>query len=191
MLVYAFDHWLRSVLSGPTTQRSVTCFRRMSLLLWYLRRPADHTVVPAINSVGREPRVDERPHNASPVNWVTGHKRASVSIAKACQAGVITLAIGIGLQNFPEGIAVAVPLRGAGMHRLRAFMYGQLAASLEPVTAVLGAALTLLTSPALPYALGGAAGAMIFVVIEELIPAHTRTATTTGPPSAPSAVSPS
>ena len=90
--------------------------------------------------------------------------------AEALLASAITLALGIGLQNFPEGLAVAMPLRGAGMNRVRAFMYGQLSAGVEPVAAVIGAALTLLIAPALPYTLGFAAGAMIFVVVEELIP---------------------
>jgi ZIP family zinc transporter len=89
---------------------------------------------------------------------------------EALLASATTLAIGIGLQNFPEGIAVSVPLRGAGLSRTRSFTYGQLSASVEPLAAVLGAALTLLIAPALPYALGFAAGAMIFVVVEELIP---------------------
>jgi len=82
----------------------------------------------------------------------------------------IALAIGIGLQNFPEGTAVALPLRREGMTRARSFWYGQLSAVVEPVAGVLGAALVLLVTPILPYALAFAAGAMIFVSIEELIP---------------------
>ncbi len=82
----------------------------------------------------------------------------------------IALAIGIGLQNFPEGMAVAVPLRGDGFSRMRSFYYGQMTAWVEPFAAVAGAAAVLVMRPALPYALAFAAGAMIFVVVEEVIP---------------------
>jgi ZIP family zinc transporter len=88
----------------------------------------------------------------------------------ATLAAAIALAIGIGLQNFPEGIAVAMPLRGEGVSRGRSFWYGQLSAAVEPVAAAIGAAAVILVSPILPYALAFAAGAMIFVVVEELIP---------------------
>lgn len=84
--------------------------------------------------------------------------------------GAIALAIGIGLQNFPEGMAVSMPLRGEGMSRRKAFWYGQLSAIVEPLAGVLGAAAVLLMRPILPYALSFAAGAMIYVVVEELIP---------------------
>ncbi|MBK6933294.1 MAG: ZIP family metal transporter [Saprospirales bacterium] len=82
----------------------------------------------------------------------------------------IALAIGIGLQNFPEGTAVAVPLRREGMSRWKAFGYGQASAIVEPVAGVLGAMAVLYMQPLLPFALAFAAGAMIFVVVEELIP---------------------
>jgi len=82
----------------------------------------------------------------------------------------IVLAIGIGLQNFPEGAAVSVPLRADGMSRRKSFWYGQISAIAEPVFAVIGAALVQAVTPILPYALAFAAGAMIFVVVEELIP---------------------
>lgn len=82
----------------------------------------------------------------------------------------VALAIGIGLQNFPEGLAVAMPLRRAGVSRGRSFWYGQLSAVVEPVAAALGAVAVLVVQPLLPYALAFAAGAMIFVVVEELIP---------------------
>lgn len=85
-------------------------------------------------------------------------------------AAAVTLAVGIGIQNFPEGVAVSVPLRQAGMGRLKAFWYGQLSAVVEPVAAVIGAAAVVLVGPILPYALAFAAGAMVFVVVEELIP---------------------
>ena len=85
-------------------------------------------------------------------------------------AGAVALAMGIGLQNFPEGAAVSVPLRREGFSRLKAFNYGQLSGAVEPIAAVLGAWLVLLMKPLLPYALSFAAGAMIFVVVEELIP---------------------
>ena len=88
----------------------------------------------------------------------------------ASLAGAAALAIGIGLQNLPEGLAISMPLRGEGMSKLKSFWYGQLSAVVEPVAGVIGAAAVLLARPILPYALSFAAGAMIFVVVEELIP---------------------
>ena len=85
-------------------------------------------------------------------------------------AGAVALAIGIGLQNFPEGAAVSIPLRREGFSRFRAFNYGQLSGVVEPIAGVFGAYLVLVITPLLPYALAFAAGAMIFVVVEELIP---------------------
>jgi ZIP family zinc transporter len=86
----------------------------------------------------------------------------------------LALAIGIGLQNMPEGLAVSMPLRREGMGRFKAFLYGQASGAVEPVAAVLGAALVSAMQPILPYALAFAAGAMIFVVVEELIPESQR-----------------
>lgn len=85
-------------------------------------------------------------------------------------AGAIALAIGIGIQNFPEGAAVSVPLRREGFSRLRSFWYGQASGIVEPIAGVLGAASVIFIKPILPYALAFAAGAMIYVVVEELIP---------------------
>lgn len=82
----------------------------------------------------------------------------------------VALAIGIGIQNFPEGAAVSIPLRREGLSRWQAFSWGQLSGMVEPIAGVLGAMLVFYISPALPYALAFAAGAMIFVVVEELIP---------------------
>lgn len=82
----------------------------------------------------------------------------------------IALAIGIGIQNFPEGIAVAFPLRRQGVSRRKSFYWGQLSAIVEPIAGVLGAAAVLVATPILPYALSFAAGAMIYVVVEEVIP---------------------
>jgi ZIP family zinc transporter len=92
------------------------------------------------------------------------------SFDDATLAPAIALAIGIGLQNFPEGMAVAVPLRGEGLSASRSFYYGQMSAWVEPLAAVAGAAAVLVMRPILPYALAFAAGAMIFVVVEEVIP---------------------
>ena len=92
----------------------------------------------------------------------------------ATLAGAIALSIGIGLQNFPEGIAVAMPLRGEGISAGKSFWYGQLSGFVEPISAVVGAAAVLAVRPILPYALAFAAGAMIFVVVEELIPESQR-----------------
>lgn len=89
-------------------------------------------------------------------------------------AGAITLAIGIAIQNFPEGFAVSIPLRRSGASRLKSFWYGQLSAIVEPLAAILGAATVTLVKPTLPYALAFAAGAMIFVTIEEVIPESQR-----------------
>jgi ZIP family zinc transporter len=94
--------------------------------------------------------------------------------AAALFGAAIALAIGIGLQNFPEGTAVALPLRREGMGRLKCFWYGQLSAVVEPVAGVLGALLVLSMTAILPYALAFAAGAMIFVTAEELIPESQR-----------------
>ncbi len=95
---------------------------------------------------------------------------AYVGLDSATLAGAVGLAIGIGIQNFPEGAAISVPLRREGFSRLKSFMYGQFSGIVEPVAAVLGAALVIVATPILPYALSFAAGAMMFVVIEELIP---------------------
>ena len=84
--------------------------------------------------------------------------------------GAVALALGIGLQNFPEGFAVSMPLRRQGLTRRRSFMYGQASALVEPIAAVIGAWAVLTFQPILPYALSFAAGAMIFVVVEEVIP---------------------
>ena len=92
-----------------------------------------------------------------------GFEGASISAA-------VALAIGIGIQNLPEGLAVAMPLRRTGMSRTKSFMLGQASALVEPVAAVLGAVAVLTFQPILPYALAFAAGAMIFVVIEEVVP---------------------
>jgi ZIP family zinc transporter len=89
-------------------------------------------------------------------------------------AAAVALAIGIGIQNFPEGIAVAMPLRAEGMGRMKAFWYGQLSALVEPFAAVAGAAFVVFSAPILPYALSFAAGAMVYVVVEELIPESQR-----------------
>ncbi|MFO7892752.1 MAG: ZIP family metal transporter [Longimicrobiales bacterium] len=90
--------------------------------------------------------------------------------AGATLAGAIALALGIGLQNFPEGAAVSLPLYQSGVSRAKSFWYGQLSAVVEPMAAAIGAAAVLFVRPLLPYAMAFAAGAMIFVVVEELIP---------------------
>ncbi|GGE20729.1 ZIP family metal transporter [Sphingobacterium cellulitidis] len=95
---------------------------------------------------------------------------AALDVPEASITGAVLLAMGIGLQNFPEGIAVSMPLRRMGLSRWKSFQYGQLSAIVEPVFAVLGAFAVGFFMPILPYALSFAAGAMIFVVIEEVIP---------------------
>lgn len=95
---------------------------------------------------------------------------AAMGLEGASIGGAVALAIGIGLQNFPEGFAVSMPLRGQGLSRWRSFNYGQMSAIVEPIAAVLGAWAVMTFEPILPYALCFAAGAMIFVVVEEVIP---------------------
>jgi ZIP family zinc transporter len=95
-------------------------------------------------------------------------------LPSATLAGAVALAVGIGIQNFPEGLAVSLPLRREGMSRLKSFWYGQLSAVVEPMAGVIGAAVVIIAQPILPYALSFAAGAMIFVVIEELVPESQR-----------------
>lgn len=94
----------------------------------------------------------------------------AAGLEHASMGGAVALAIGIGLQNFPEGTAVAMPLRREGYSRGRAFFYGQASAMVEPVAAVAGAAFVMVALPMLPYALAFAAGAMVFVVVEEVVP---------------------
>ena len=94
----------------------------------------------------------------------------SLGLPEATVSGAVVLALGIGIQNFPEGIAVSMPMRRLGASRIKSFWYGQLSAIVEPLAAVLGAFAVTFFSPLLPYALSFAAGAMIFVVIEEVIP---------------------
>ena len=94
----------------------------------------------------------------------------AAGIPEASIAGAVTLAIGIGLQNFPEGVAVSMPLRRMGLSRWKSFFYGQLSAIVEPIAGVLGAFAVVFFTPILPYALSFAAGAMIYVVVEETIP---------------------
>jgi ZIP family zinc transporter len=94
----------------------------------------------------------------------------AAGIPSAAMAGAVALAIGIGLQNFPEGAAVSIPLRREGLSRLKSFWFGQLSGMVEPFAGLIGAVAVLSMRPLLPYALSFAAGAMIYVVVEELIP---------------------
>lgn len=94
----------------------------------------------------------------------------AADLPAASFGGAVALALGIGIQNFPEGTAVSVPLRREGFSRLKSFWYGQLSGVVEPIAGVLGAVAVIYMQPILPYALAFAAGAMIYVVIEELIP---------------------
>ncbi len=94
----------------------------------------------------------------------------AAGLPSAAIGGAIALAIGIGIQNFPEGAAVSIPLRREGISRQKAFVFGQASGIVEPIAGVLGAFAVVRMQPILPYALAFAAGAMIYVVIEELIP---------------------
>jgi len=114
-------------------------------------------------------------HNI-PEGLAVGVAFGSVSANHLPQAllPALVLALGIGLQNVPEGLAVAGPLAGEGLSKARAFWYGQMSAIVEPIAAVIGSAALFLAAPLLPYALAFAAGAMIFVVVEEVIPESQR-----------------
>lgn len=101
----------------------------------------------------------------------SGFEGASVS-------GAVALAVGIGIQNFPEGFAISGPLRRENFSKFKSFWYGQLSAAVEPIAAVIGAVAVVIAQPILPYALAFAAGAMIFVVIEEVIPESQRNGNT-------------
>lgn len=95
---------------------------------------------------------------------------AAAGIEEAGVGSAVALALGIGIQNFPEGLAVSAPLRREGWKLGKSFMYGQFSGMVEPIAGLIGAAATILMRPILPYALAFAAGAMIYVVAEELIP---------------------
>ncbi|WP_323720670.1 ZIP family metal transporter [Acetomicrobium sp.] len=99
-------------------------------------------------------------------------------LPSASLAGAVSLAIGIGLQNFPEGFAVSMPLRREGVSPYKSFMMGQFSAMVEPIAGVIGAKAVMIAQPILPYALAFAAGAMIFVVVEEVIPEAQRSGET-------------
>jgi ZIP family zinc transporter len=108
-------------------------------------------------------------HNI-PEGLAVGVLFGSAAMGNAEVAAAIALAFGIGLQNFPEGFAVSMPLRRHGVSRFKSFWYGQLSAIVEPIAGVIGAAAVIYFEPVLPYALSFAAGAMIYVVVEEVIP---------------------
>ena len=95
---------------------------------------------------------------------------AALNGANGSYLGAMTLALGIGIQNFPEGAAVSIPLRREGMSRRKSFFYGQMSGIVEPIAGVIGALFVIKMTTLLPFALAFAAGAMIFVCIEELIP---------------------
>jgi ZIP family zinc transporter len=102
----------------------------------------------------------------------------AIGLPEASMAGAIALALGIGIQNYPEGMAVAAPLHRDGMPKWKAFNLGQLSAVVEPVFAVVGVVLVISMQSILPYALSFAAGAMVFVVVEEVIPESQRNGNT-------------
>lgn len=95
---------------------------------------------------------------------------AALGVEGASIAGAVALTIGMAIQNIPEGFAVAMPLKGLGLSNWRSFNFGQLSAIVEPISAVIGAWAVASFLPLMPYALGFAAGAMIFVIVEEVVP---------------------
>lgn len=98
----------------------------------------------------------------------------AAGIPSASFTGAVALAAGIAIQNIPEGLAVAMPLRREGLSPGKSFFFGQLSGLVEPAAGVVGAAIVAFSRPILPYALGFAAGAMIYVVVEEIIPESQR-----------------
>ncbi len=158
---------------------AVSGFLLGGLFLWSVDRILPHIHIGAKKSEGPSTSLN---HSTLLVLAITLHnipEGLAVGVAFGAVAsglpgstllGAIALAIGIGLQNFPEGAAVSIPLRREGMSRWKSFLYGQSSALVEPFAGVLGAALVLLMRPLLPYALSFAAGAMIYVVVEEIIP---------------------
>ena len=99
---------------------------------------------------------------------------AAAGFPAATVAAAVALAIGIGIQNLPEGLAISMPLRREGLSTQKSFWYGQISGMVEPAAGVLGAAFVLVAQPVLAYALSFAAGAMIFVVVEEVVPESQR-----------------
>ncbi len=99
---------------------------------------------------------------------------APVGLPWATLPSALALTIGIGIQDIPEGFAVALPLQREGLPRWKSFWYGQLSGLVEPVTAVIGALAVVASHAILPYAMGFAAGAMVYVVVEDLIPESQR-----------------
>ncbi|XP_073654049.1 zinc transporter ZIP11 isoform X1 [Tursiops truncatus] len=124
-------------------------------------------------AAGMEPRTWLRMAPLSPEPWNAGACHPAVSKLRVNPSGFQTgrnLAIGIGIQNFPEGLAVSLPLRGAGFSTWKAFWYGQLSGMVEPLAGVFGAFAVVLAEPILPYALAFAAGAMVYVIMDDIIP---------------------
>ncbi|XP_041491645.1 zinc transporter ZIP11 isoform X3 [Microtus oregoni] len=132
---------------GNSGQPGVSSWRRMALLILAI---TIHNIPEGL-AVG--------------VGFGAVEKTASATLESARN-----LAIGIGIQNFPEGLAVSLPLRGAGFSTWRAFWYGQLSGMVEPLAGVFGAFAVVLAEPVLPYALAFAAGAMVYVVMDDIIP---------------------
>lgn len=158
---------------------AVSGFLLGGLFLWIVDKLLPHMHIGAMKSEGPKTSLQRSVllvlaitlHNI-PEGLAVGVAFAAVAsgFPGATLLGAIALAIGIGLQNFPEGAAVSIPLRREGMGRFKAFLYGQSSALVEPVAGVLGAILVLSMQSILPYALSFAAGAMIYVVVEEIIP---------------------
>ncbi|ALS29390.1 dihydroorotate dehydrogenase [Paenibacillus sp. 32O-W] len=166
----------------PAWIPAATGFMLGGVFLWLVNRflPHEHPNAPVTAGTRTGPLMNRRStllvlaitlHNI-PEGLAVGVAFGAVAadLSGASLSGALALALGIGIQNFPEGTAVAMPLRREGMSRRRSFFYGQLSGMFEPIAAVVGAAAVLFIEPLLPYALSFAAGAMIFVVAEEVIP---------------------
>lgn len=152
------------------------------IFLWGIDKilPHLHPTSPMSEAEGYQPKKKKRStllvlaitlHNI-PEGLAVGVAFGAVAaeFPSASITGAIVLALGIGIQNFPEGLAVSMPLRREGMSRRKSFMYGQFSGMVEPIAGIIGAMAVTFIQPLLPYALSFAAGAMIFVVAEEVIP---------------------
>jgi len=158
-----------SPITGPRTKRK-KLFAKLNRMLWGdgSTHPTWHKTLLLVFAITL--------HNF-PEGLAVGVAFGAVGAAEnkhRAFSNAVALAIGIGIQDFPEGLGVSMPLRRAGMSRMRSFLHGQFSGLVEPIGGVIGAAAVLIVQPILPFALSFAAGAMIFVVVEELIPESQR-----------------
>uniref|UniRef100_A0A8C8F0H5 Zinc transporter ZIP11 n=1 Tax=Oncorhynchus tshawytscha TaxID=74940 RepID=A0A8C8F0H5_ONCTS len=137
----------------------------------YQRRKGPYADAGSSDSEGQEVGSRQQDPSLDPKGLAVGVGFGAIGkTSSATFESARNLAIGIGIQNYPEGLAVSLPLRGAGMSTWKAFWYGQLSGMVEPIAGLLGAVAMVLVEPLLPYALAFAAGAMVYVVVDDIIP---------------------